>query len=339
MVYSSGSWRDAYKGMSSDNVKGLVLALSSSIFIGASFIVKKKGLKKAGASGLRAGSGGYSYLLEPLWWIGMITMIVGEIANFAAYAFAPAILVTPLGALSIIIRCEQTQKLHTFGILGCALCIVGSVTIVLHAPQEQDIVSVLEVWNLATEPGSLSVRDHSIILHVDTYIYRVRVTICVTDCKQVMSVKALGIALKLTFSGTNQLGYPQTWVFTVIVLFCVITQMNYLNKDWDRQSGTQIMTELCGFVTILSGTFLLHTTTDMVDGESKGNLSSEEDSHLLLRIPKHSEDSNGFVQDGIILSLRRQESAKSPRPARQNKQLEDDLEAVPLRRQESSLRS
>lgn len=32
------------------------------------------------------------------------TVIVGEIANFAAYAFAPAILVTPLGALSIIFR-------------------------------------------------------------------------------------------------------------------------------------------------------------------------------------------------------------------------------------------
>ena len=72
-------------------------------------------------------------MLEPLWWAGMITsvcfllvkyssdivslfhyvvpmiystlsVIVGEIANFAAYAFAPAILVTPLGALSIIIR-------------------------------------------------------------------------------------------------------------------------------------------------------------------------------------------------------------------------------------------
>ncbi|CAK9147354.1 unnamed protein product [Ilex paraguariensis] len=49
------SWRDSYKGMSSDNIKGLVLALSSSVFIGASFIVKKKGLKKAGASGVRAG--------------------------------------------------------------------------------------------------------------------------------------------------------------------------------------------------------------------------------------------------------------------------------------------
>lgn len=53
---SSSSWRDAYRGMSSDNIKGLVLALSSSFFIGASFIVKKKGLKKAGASGIRAGN-------------------------------------------------------------------------------------------------------------------------------------------------------------------------------------------------------------------------------------------------------------------------------------------
>jgi len=48
--------------------------------------------------------GGYSYLTEPLWWAGMLTMVVGEVANFAAYAFAPAILVTPLGALSIIVR-------------------------------------------------------------------------------------------------------------------------------------------------------------------------------------------------------------------------------------------
>lgn len=51
------------------------------------------------------GSGGYSYLYEPLWWAGFLSMVVGELANFAAYAFAPAILVTPLGALSILVRC------------------------------------------------------------------------------------------------------------------------------------------------------------------------------------------------------------------------------------------
>ena len=50
------------------------------------------------------GNGGFSYLREPLWWAGMLSLVVGEVANFAAYAFAPAILVTPLGALSIIVR-------------------------------------------------------------------------------------------------------------------------------------------------------------------------------------------------------------------------------------------
>lgn len=45
------------------------------------------------------------------------------------------------------------EKLHIFGVLGCILCVVGSVSIVLHAPREKDIESVKEVWNLATEPG------------------------------------------------------------------------------------------------------------------------------------------------------------------------------------------
>ncbi|XP_062158110.1 probable magnesium transporter NIPA4 [Alnus glutinosa] len=346
MGSGSRSWIDSYKGMSSDNIKGLVLALSSSIFIGASFIVKKKGLKKAGACGVRAGVGGYSYLYEPLWWVGMITMIVGEIANFAAYAFAPAILVTPLGALSIIIsaalaRVILREKLHIFGVLGCALCVVGSTTIVLHAPQEREIESVTEVWDLATEPAFLLYASLVIAAVFIIIIYFVpqygqtHVMVYIGVCSlvgslSVMSVKALGIALKLTFSGMNQLVYPQTWAFTVVVITCVITQMNYLNKaldtfntavvspiyyvmftsltilasvimfkDWDRQNPTQIVTEMCGFVTILSGTFLLHKTKDMVDGSSPT---------LPVRLSKHIEEDEFELEGG---PLRCQESSRS----------------------------
>ncbi|KAI5356323.1 hypothetical protein PRUPE_1G576800 [Prunus persica] len=342
------SWRDSYRGMSSDNIKGLILALSSSLFIGASFIVKKKGLKKAGASGIRAGVGGYSYLYEPLWWVGMITMIVGEIANFAAYAFAPAILVTPLGALSIIISAVLAhiilrERLHIFGILGCALCVVGSTTIVLHAPQERGIESVTEVWDLAMEPGFLLYAAlvitavfilifHFIPQYGQTHIM-VYIGVCsLVGSLSVMSVKALGIALKLTLSGMNQLVYPQTWVFTLVVITCVLTQMNYLNKaldtfntavvspiyyvmftsltilasvimfkDWDRQSPTQVVTEMCGFVTILGGTFLLHRTKDMVDGLPT-SMSS-------MRLSKHA-DEDGIDGEGI--PLRRQDSSRSP---------------------------
>ncbi|GAU32174.1 hypothetical protein TSUD_68450 [Trifolium subterraneum] len=165
------------------------------------------GLKKSNTPGRSAASGGHAYLYEPWWWIGMISMIVGEIANFAAYAFAPALLVTPLGALSIIVSAVLAhfilqEKLHIFGVLGCALCMV-------------------------------------------------------------MGVKAVGIAIKLTFEGMNQFIYFETWFFTLVVIGCCILQINYLNKDWDTQNASQIATELCGFVTILAGTFLLHKTKDM----------------------------------------------------------------------------
>ncbi|CAK9326114.1 unnamed protein product [Citrullus colocynthis] len=326
---SERAWSDSRKGMSSDNIKGLVLALSSSFFIGASFIVKKKGLKIAGGSGVRAGAGGYSYLYEPLWWVGMITMVIGEIANFAAYAFAPAILVTPLGALSIIISAALAhiilrERLNIFGILGCVLCVVGSTTIVLHAPQEREIESVKEVWDLATEPAfllyaalmiatTLVLIIHFVPHYGQTYVM-VYIGVCsIVGSLSVMSVKALGIALKLTFSGMNQLTYPQTWAFTMVVITCVIIQINYLNKaldtfntavvsptyyvmftsltilasiimfkDWDRQSAIQIFTQMCGFVTILAGTFLLHRTKDMVEASTTPSFS--------MRLSKHIEE-------------------------------------------------
>jgi hypothetical protein len=40
-----------------------------------------------------------------------------------------------------------------------------------------------------------------------------------------MSCKALGIALKLTFEGDNQLAYPQTYMFAVVVAAAVVTQV------------------------------------------------------------------------------------------------------------------
>ncbi|KAH8499025.1 hypothetical protein H0E87_017800 [Populus deltoides] len=297
-------------GFSEDNLKGFILALMSSLFIGASFIIKKKGLRRAAAaSGVRAGTGGFSYLLEPLWWLGMITMIIGEVANFVAYAFAPAVLVTPLGALSIIVSAVLAQfilneKLHQLGILGCVMCIAGSVVIVIHAPQEHPITSVQEICSMATQPAfllyvaSVIVLVFILIFHFAPQCGHSNVLVFTGICSlmgslSVMSVKALGTALKLTFEGNNQLLYPETWFFVFIVATCVITQMNYLNKaldtfntavvspiyyvmftsltilasvimfkDWDGQSVGNIISEICGFIVVLSGTILLHTTKD-----------------------------------------------------------------------------
>lgn len=295
-----------------DRQKGLILAVSSSIFIGGSFIIKKKALRKAGATGIRAGVGGHSYLKEPLWWTGMLSMILGEVANFAAYAFAPAVLVTPLGALSIIISAVLAhlllgEKLHPFGWLGALLCVVGSTTIVLHAPQEQEIESVRQLWELAIEPAfvlySITVVGlvlvmvfHFVPRHGQNNVL-VYIGVCsLLGSLTVMSCRALGIAVKLTLRGDNQLFHAETMFFGGVLAACGMTQINYLNKaldtfntavvtpiyyvmfttltivasgimfkDWSGQSGEQLVMELCGFVTILAGTLLLHATKDMGD--------------------------------------------------------------------------
>ncbi|XP_076928769.1 putative magnesium transporter NIPA3 [Bidens hawaiensis] len=228
------------------------------------------------------------------------------------------------------------EKLHIFGVLGCALCVVGvHHNCSTHASQERQIELVAEVWDLATEPAFVLYAILVLIfVFIIVFLYipiygQTHIMCYIGICSlvgslSVMSVKAVGIALKLTFSGMNQLVYPQTWVFTFIVLVCVITQMNYLNKaldtfntavvspiyytmftsltilasvimfkDWSGQSPTQIVTELCGFVTILSGTFLLHKTKDMADGPTVSGRSPK-------RITEE-DDEDDRSQEGIPL--------------------------------------
>ena len=85
------------------------------------------------------------------------TVILGEICNFAAYAFAPAILVTPLGALSVLIGAVLgsyflNERLGTLGKLGSAICLIGAVIIVLHAPPDKDITTIDQILEYAIQP-------------------------------------------------------------------------------------------------------------------------------------------------------------------------------------------
>ncbi|KAK8626737.1 hypothetical protein V6N13_134369 [Hibiscus sabdariffa] len=304
----------------SDNLKGVILAVASSAFIGSSFILKKKGLKRGGISGIRAGVGGYTYLLEPLWWAGMITMIIGEIANFVAYIYAPAVLVTPLGALSIIVSACLAhfllkERIRKMGIVGCVSCIVGSVVIVIHAPQEETPSSVQDIWTLATHPAFLVYVVASLstvlalVLHFEPRYGQTNILVYLGICSlmgslTVVSIKAIGIAIKLTLDGISQIAYPQTWFFVTVAAICVITQLIYLNKaldtfntalvspvyyvmfttltiiasvimfkDWSGQNAGSIASEICGFITVLSGTIILHVTREQESPPQAGTVT------------------------------------------------------------------
>ncbi|KAJ4988517.1 DUF803 domain membrane protein [Stagonosporopsis vannaccii] len=308
--------------MVEDKYIGLCLAVSSSLAIGASFVITKKGLnasmEKHGFDG-----DGYSYLRNSTWWAGIITMVLGEIFNFAAYAFAPAILVTPLGALSVLIGAVLgsyflDEQLGLLGKIGCAICLIGSVIIVLHAPPDKEVSSVDEILNLALQPGfliyCLFVAIFSIFM-----IYKIApkhgrknpliyLSICsTTGSVSIMFIKAFGIALKMTFAGNNQFTHPSTYVFVIMIVGCILTQMNYFNKalsqfstnivnplyyvtfttctliascllfqGFNTASAVNTISLLCGFLIIFSGVYLLNLSREDPNGSNAlGNTISD----------------------------------------------------------------
>lgn len=46
------------------------------------------------------------------------------------------------------------EKLGRIGIAGCSLCLVGSIIIVLHAPEDKVINTVDEILEYALQPGT-----------------------------------------------------------------------------------------------------------------------------------------------------------------------------------------
>ncbi|DBA99747.1 TPA: hypothetical protein ACH3X3_012297 [Trebouxia sp. C0006] len=117
------------------------------------------------------------------------------------------------------------------------LCVAGSLTIVLHAPEERPIISMLQVWQLALQPGQLSALPDV-------------VAVCV-----VTQMNYLNKALDLFNTAiVSPIYYVMFTTFTITASIILFQEV---------QSPRQATTEVCGFVTIVIGTFLLHSTKDL----------------------------------------------------------------------------
>ncbi|XP_038563586.1 magnesium transporter NIPA4 isoform X2 [Micropterus salmoides] len=229
---------------------GLILALLSAFLIGGSVILKKKALLRLARNGhTRAGDGGHGYLKDWLWWGGLLTMGAGEGCNFAAYMCAPATLVTPLGALSVLISAVLSshllgEVLNVVGKLGCLLCVLGSILLVLHAPQEQEVTSLHDMTNKLLKPGFLVYMSAVLLLcavlmgYFSPRVGRSNILVYISICSllgafTVSSVKGLAIAINTLFYDISVLASPLTWILLFTLIVSIITQVNYLNKSLD----------------------------------------------------------------------------------------------------------
>ncbi|KAM5169069.1 magnesium transporter NIPA4 isoform 1-T1 [Callospermophilus lateralis] len=229
---------------------GLGLTFVSSFLIGSSVILKKKGLLRLVATGAtRAVDGGYGYLKDLMWWAGFLTMAAGEVANFGAYAFASTTVVTPLGALSVLISAILSsyflgERLNLLGKLGCVICVAGSTVMVIHAPEEEKVKTVVEMASKLKDTGFivfavLLLVSCLILIFIVAPRYGQRniliyITICsVIGAFSVTAVKGLGITVKNFFQGLPVVRHPLPYILSLILALSLSTQVNFLNRALD----------------------------------------------------------------------------------------------------------
>lgn len=227
---------------------GISLAVASGLFIGVSFVIKKVGLLKANVKYNEEAGEGYGYLKNVWWWTGMTLMILGEICNFVAYAFVDAILVTPLGALSVVVTTILSaiflkERLSFVGKVGCFSCIVGSVVIAMNAPQQSSVNDIQDMQHFVIAPGFLSYAGVIIVGCAITAIWAgprygkrsmlVYISICsLIGGLSVVATQGLGAAILAQINGKSQFKEWFLYVLFVFVVATLLTEIIYLNVSW-----------------------------------------------------------------------------------------------------------
>jgi drug/metabolite transporter (DMT)-like permease len=224
---------------------GISLAIGSGLFIGSSFVLKKVGLLKANEKYNEEAGEGYGYLKNAFWWSGMTLMILGEVLNFVAYAFTDAILVTPLGALSVVITTVLSaiflkERLSMVGKVACFLCIVGSVVIVMNAPQESAVANIEQMQHFVVAPGFLTYTGVIIIGAAITAFYagprwgKKNMLVYISICSwvgglSVVATQGLGAAIVAQIGGQQQFNQWFLYVVLVFVICTLLTEIIFLN--------------------------------------------------------------------------------------------------------------
>jgi uncharacterized membrane protein len=243
-----GMGGDTSERPGSYKIIGLVLAISSGVFIGSSFVIKKHGLLQANKKYNQEAGEGYAYLKNAWWWLGMILMILGEVCNLVAYAFTDAILVTPMGALSVVICAILStiflkERLSFVGKVGCFNCIIGSVVIAVNAPEQSAVAKIEDMQRWVIAPGFLSYAGVVIVACAITAFWlgpkygkktmMVYISICsLIGGLSVVATQGLGAAVVAQASGTYG-GQFKQWFLYVLLVFVVatlLTEIIYLNK-------------------------------------------------------------------------------------------------------------
>ena len=231
-------------------VVGVVLAIAGNTLIASALTLQKHMHNEAAKTGKAAES-------NPLFWLSIVGMIGGEVGNFAAFGFASPTVVSPLGAVAVIVNgllaaLVLKEHLRVRNLIGMALTIVGSVVVVANAPPPSEDFSVAEFKELLAAPSSTAYLGTLVFLVSVLYlaepdygskILLVNLMLCSTlGSVTVLCSSAFAKFLGLFVSGdTSLLAEPLVYVVPAIMGITAVLQLKFLNAAMTHFDSSQVV--------------------------------------------------------------------------------------------------
>ncbi|WFD35537.1 hypothetical protein MCUN1_002393 [Malassezia cuniculi] len=187
-----------------------------------------------------------SYLHSRIWWAGIALMGLGECGNFLSYGFAPASLVAPLGAVSLLANVAiapalLNESVNATDILGILLAIAGAVAVVCCSGRSDGPLDPSELWDAVCRPVfgiySLSMAILGTVLVVLAHspvgerTALVNLGVCaVSGAFTVLATKGVSSFLLGARHVSQLLCEPLFFALLAVIAATAVVQLTYLNR-------------------------------------------------------------------------------------------------------------
>ncbi|XP_078071777.1 NIPA-like protein 2 [Mustelus asterias] len=233
------------------NVLGTVLAITGNVLISVSLNIQKYTHVR-----LLCQESPAPYYRSKLWWCGIFLMGMGELGNFAAYGFAPATLVAPLGCVSVIASAAISvlflkEKMRSSDILGGSLAVLGTYLLVTFAINVQQEITAAKIHKyIVSWPFLVYLGLEFILFLIFLYLFKKRgmkhivillLMSSLLASLTVISVKAVSGMITSSMKGQLQFQYPVFYVMVVIMVASCIFQVQFLNQAMKLYNATEVV--------------------------------------------------------------------------------------------------
>ncbi|XP_076004606.1 NIPA-like protein 2 isoform X4 [Genypterus blacodes] len=200
---------------------GIIVSICGNVLISISLNIQKYAHVRQSQCGSKP------YYTSVLWWSGVVLMGVGELGNFAAYGFAPASLIAPLGSVSVIASAVISvvflkETVRASDIVGGTLAVTGTYLLFIEVALFCTLLYLYKRRNVKN-------------------IIIVMLLVALLASLTVISVKAVSGMITESIKGHLQLTYPIFYVMLVIMIASCAFQIKFLNQAMKMFDATEVV--------------------------------------------------------------------------------------------------